>query len=53
VVVVPDTQTETFILKGVVFTAPVDGVFMGDARYQRYRRAIADVQMSLTTTNKP
>lgn len=42
VLVIPDTQTETFIQHGQNFTAPVDGVFMGNARYERYRKAVAD-----------
>jgi hypothetical protein len=33
---------ETVVRAGVAFTPPFDGVFMGDARYQRYRRAVAD-----------
>jgi hypothetical protein len=42
VLVIPDDQTETFVKQGASFRAPVDGVFMGNARYQRYRRAVAD-----------
>ena len=42
VLVIPDDQTETFIKQGQNFKAPIDGVFMGDARYQRYRKAVAD-----------
>ena len=42
IVVIPDSQTEIFFHKGEHFEAPVDGVFMGNARYQRYRRAVAD-----------
>jgi hypothetical protein len=33
---------ETFLKKDEAFTPPLDGVFMSDARYQRYRRAVAD-----------
>jgi hypothetical protein len=33
---------ETFVKKGQTLTAPEDGVFMSDTRYQRYRRAVAD-----------
>lgn len=35
-------QMETRVKAGEKFTAPIDGWFMGDARYQRYRRAVAD-----------
>ena len=35
-------QQETFVKAGDNFKVPVDGVFMPDARYQRYRRAVAD-----------
>ena len=40
--VISADQTETFLKGGQAFTAPVDGVFLPDARYQRYRRAVAD-----------
>jgi len=42
VVIVSADQAETFVLKGKTFTPDCDGVFMGEARYQRYRRAVAD-----------
>lgn len=42
VVVVPADQMETFLKRGQVFTAPDDGVYMTDGRYQRYRKAVAD-----------
>lgn len=41
-VVISADQMETFLKKDQVFNAPVDGVFMGNAKYQRYRRAVAD-----------
>jgi hypothetical protein len=47
VLVVPDDQTESFLKKGETFHAPMDGVFMGQARYQRYRKAVADRIMEL------
>jgi hypothetical protein len=47
VLVIPDDQNETFIKQGQNFKAPVDGVFMGDARYQRYRKAVADKILEL------
>jgi len=40
--VISSDQTETFVRSNQVFTVPVDGVFMPEARYQRYRRAVAD-----------
>ncbi len=40
VLVVSAEQVETFVKKGE--PAPDDGVFMNEARYQRYRRAVAD-----------
>lgn len=40
--VISADQTETFLKAGDSFKAPLDGVFMPDARYQRYRRAVAD-----------
>lgn len=42
VIVIPDSQVETFVKSGQPFTPPFDGVFMSDGRYQRYRRAVAD-----------
>jgi hypothetical protein len=38
--VVSSDQNEKFVKKGE--PSPDDGVFMNDARYQRYRRAVAD-----------
>lgn len=35
---------------GVGFTAPVDGWFMSDALYRRYRRAVADKILELETS---
>lgn len=35
-------QLETRVEAGKAFTPPADGWFMNDARYQRYRRAVAD-----------
>lgn len=40
--VIPADQAETFVTGGASFTPPSDGVFMPTARYQRYRRAVAD-----------
>ena len=42
VVVLSSDQTETFVKAKQVFEVPTDGVFMPAARYQRYRRAVAD-----------
>lgn len=38
--VISADQTEVFISQGA--PAPADGVWMSEARYQRYRRAVAD-----------
>ena len=35
-------QQETRVEAGKAFTPPADGWFLNDARYQRYRRAVAD-----------
>jgi rRNA maturation protein Nop10 len=40
--VISADQQETFVNAGDNFKVPVDGVFMPDARYNRYRRAVAD-----------
>src|ERR1041385_8372053 len=40
--VISADQAETFVAAGAPFTPAVDGVFMPLARYQRYRRAVAD-----------
>src|ERR1051326_4270038 len=40
--VISADQAETFVVAGAPFTPAVDGVFMPLARYQRYRRAVAD-----------
>lgn len=54
VVIVPDDQAETFVAKGTPFIPPVDGVFLGNARYQRYRRVVADKLLATqTATNAP
>lgn len=45
--VIPDSQVETFLKRNDTFTAPLDGVFMPLARYQRYRRAVADEILKL------
>jgi len=47
VVVIPDSQVETMLKKNETFIAPMDGVFMPMARYQRYRRAVADEILKL------
>lgn len=47
--IVPADQAETRVKAGQTFTAPMDGWFMGDARYQRYRRAVADKILELET----
>jgi hypothetical protein len=41
-VVISADQTETFLKSNQVFHANIDGVFMPLAKYQRYRRAVAD-----------
>lgn len=43
--VIPADQAETFVTGGVSFVPPADGVYMQSARYQRYRRAVADAIM--------
>lgn len=40
-VISADAQ-ETFVPGGQPFTPPVDGMYMTQTRYQRYRRAVAD-----------
>ena len=45
--VVPADQMETRVEAGKPFTPSIDGWFMGDARYQRYRRAVADKILEL------
>jgi len=40
--VISAVETETFLKANQSFSPPVDGVFLPDARYQRYRRAVAD-----------
>lgn len=45
--VVPADQMETRVEAGKPFTPPADGWFMNDARYQRYRRAVADKILEL------
>lgn len=47
VLIVPADQNETFLKQGDSFKAPIDGVFMGQARYQRYRQAVADKILEL------
>ena len=51
--VVPADQMETRVEAGNPFTPPADGWFMNDARYQRYRRAVADkiLEMKKATPN--
>ena len=41
-VVISADQTETFVKSNAVLRAPIDGVFLPLAKYQRYRRAVAD-----------
>jgi hypothetical protein len=54
VMVISADQTEAFVKSNSVFQAPVDGVFMSTARYQRYRRAVADkIQEAETRSNTP
>lgn len=50
--VISADQQETFLKSGQPFTAPVDGVFMPDARYQRYRRVVADKIQAAETPAK-
>ena len=45
--VIAADQMETRIESGKPFTPTSDGWFMNDARYQRYRRAVADRVMDL------
>ena len=45
--VVSADQMETRVEAGKPFTPTVDGWFMGDARYQRYRRAVSDKILEL------
>ena len=46
-------QEEVFVKRGVAFTPDADGVFMREARYQRYRRAVADaITREMTATNR-
>lgn len=40
--VIAADQMETRVEAGKSFTPPADGWFLNDARYQRYRRAVAD-----------
>lgn len=40
--VISADQTLIRVQQGTTLTAPVDGWFMTDALYQRYRRAVAD-----------
>jgi hypothetical protein len=40
--VISADQTETFVKSNQVLHATTDGVFMPLAKYQRYRRAVAD-----------
>ncbi|MFN7141535.1 MAG: hypothetical protein ACK4UN_19580 [Limisphaerales bacterium] len=47
VLVIPSDQVETHLKANETFTPAVDGVFMSDARYQRYRRAVADKILEL------
>ena len=49
VLVIPADQIETFVKKGETITAPENGVYMSDARYQRYRKAVADKITALQT----
>ena len=42
IAVLSANETELFVKSNQVFQVPVDGVFMPSARYQRYRRAVAD-----------
>ena len=40
--VIESNSVVTPIQRGAVFTAPMDGWFMSDALYLRYRKAVAD-----------
>lgn len=51
--VISADQTLTRMPAGTAVTAPVDGWFMTDALYQRYRRAVADKILEVQTTNAP
>lgn len=46
-------QEEIRLLAGKSFTPAADGWFMNDARYQRYRRAVADKILQQETKSKP
>lgn len=50
--VISADQVETFVKAGQPFTPKVDGVFLPDARYQRYRRAVADQIMEQSGQSK-
>ena len=39
---IPADQLEVRVEKGKPFTADMDGWFLSDARYMRYRKLIAD-----------
>ncbi len=47
--VVSADRVVTPIKAGASFTAPLDGVFMSEAEYQRVRRAVADKILELKT----
>jgi hypothetical protein len=49
--IVSADQQEIFVSSNAVFQIPSDGVFMNEARYQRYRRAVAD-RIQEFSTNK-
>lgn len=46
--VISEDQMETRVPAGEKFLAPSDGWFLPDARYQRYRRAVADKILEAT-----
>ena len=47
--VIPADQQLDRLPAGQTFTAPVDGWFLGDALYQRYRQAVADRILEMQT----
>lgn len=47
--VVSADRVVTPIKSGASFTAPLDGVFMSEAEYQRVRRLVADKILELKT----
>jgi hypothetical protein len=47
--VISADQVESRVVAGQAFKAPSDGWFLPDARYQRYRRLVADKILEAAT----